>query len=856
MNIIERFSKKAFIDIKKKELQNAIDSAEREEPKYSVGLDEVIVEDRINHNLINKKKKVVTKSYFRIFADNIFSFFNILIFGLGILVAIAGKYPQLMFLGVIVVNCGIGVFQDIKARKLVDKLSIVNHLKSTVIRSGVEKEVLCTELVLDDIIYLKNGDQIPADCIIVKGKCMVNEAMLTGEADTIKKKEKDSILSGTYIASGSCYARVNNLGALNAAEEIEAKASTFRKPKSEILRSLNYLFKYIAFVVIILGALSLVSYWYIDPSNFNWNSFAGTPIENDGMIGGFVGSMVAMIPAGLFLLTSIALSVGQITLIKKRCLVQELYCIEMLARVDTLCLDKTGTITDGTMVFHDFIKLDKKINLDDVGSIINSVTSATKDDNYTAKALIDKFGKARKMEAKNILAFSSETKSSGAYFDKVGTYAIGAFGYVDLVNKQDVSKIVKEYSSKGYRCLVLAYSRSRIEKDKLPKEMKCLGVILLQDHIREDAPKTLGWFSENGVNIRVISGDDPITVSEIAKKAGIKDASKYVSLEGKSLEEVKEIANDYVVFGRVSPDQKEALVIALKNAGKTVAMTGDGVNDILALKRADCSIAMASGSDAAKNSSHLVLLDSNFSVLPSVAAEGRRVINNLQRTSSLFLSKTIFTIILSALFIVMTFINKSSDMIFPLMTNNYYVWEVACIGVAGFFLALEPNAAQIHGKFLKNALSNAVPISISLLISIVAFFILYIVDKTNNVSTCLGPDSYQAFLGMSSITMAIFGFVSLYKICKPFTKFRKWIYVLLLILTLLILFVCYSIPVGDGSFGGLWFGFELSWLTKDVKPLMWVAIFFLISCIMYYVILTKFDIQKIKNLFRRKKDEH
>lgn len=835
MNLKLLFNKTRLLEIRREKLKEAVTNAERYNVNPKIGLDTPTVEDRIEKGLVNKKKKVVTKSYLRIFTDNFFSFFNILIFSLGILVAAAGKYQQLMFLGVILINCAIGIYQDIHARKLVNKLSIINKMKSRVIRDGKESEILSTELVLDDIILLKNGDQIPADCILITDKCSVNEAMLTGEPDAVKKKPGDILLSGTYISSGECRARVDKISILNAAEEIQAKASTFRKPKSEILRSLNTLFRIIGVIVILLGFLSLLSYMYVENWGMSWDIFTGNAVgvlgHSNDYVTSFVGTMVAMIPAGLFLLTSIALSTGLIKLVKKRCLVQELYSIEMLARVDTLCLDKTGTITDGTMVFTDFNRIDKSYNIDEIGQILKSIVIATKDNSYTTQAILNKFSQYKAMVANAAIPFSSENKYSAAEFDKLGTFVMGAFGYINIDNKVATAKIVKKYSSMGYRCLLLCQTKKKLLGDKLPSGISCIGVILLEDHIRDAAPKTLAWFAGNNVNVRVISGDDPLTVCEIAKKVGIKDADKYISLEGKTIEEVKQIANDYTIFGRVSPDQKEALVIALKESGRTVAMTGDGVNDILALKRADCSIAMASGSDAAKNVSHLVLLDSDFNVLPSVVSEGRRVINNLQRTSSLFLCKTIFTMLLSLMFIIVTFISKSGTNIFPLSTNNFYVWEIAVIGVGGFFLSLEPNSSQIKGHFLSNAIRKALPVSSVLFLVILAYFILYQIDvaRGNNALIYNGIHSLRA---MASISMALIGFVSLFRICLPFTKYRAVIFVTLCVLTLIALVVCFNIKgnfIVDGhckdhaTFGIFWFAFCFEDLA--VINYVWMAAF-------------------------------
>lgn len=861
MNFFKNEYTKA-LERKRDALLDKISVCERYTPAYNVGLNDEQVKERVEKELTNKRKKVVTKSYFKIVFDNFFTFYSVLLYILGILVAVAGYIQQLMFLGVILCNAIIGFIQDIRARMLVDKLSIVNKNKIIAIRNGQEVEVEFNDLVLDDILLLKNGDQIPADCVVIKGKIFVNEAMLTGEPDAIRKKVNDIVYSGTYVSSGTCYARVDKIGITNKSDIIQEKAKAFNKPKSEILKSLNFLFKIIAVFVISFAILTLVSFvfvpheisngdFYVPADNF-WQWF----INKDSQpITSFVGSMVSMIPAGLFLLTSVALSAGVLTLARKRCLVQELYCIEMLARVDTLCLDKTGTITDGTMSLSDIVKIERSYNNDKIKTIISSILFATKDDNYTAKALKEKCGTSEVYKATKALPFSSESKYSAVCLDKLGTFGLGAYGYIKINNKKETEEIVKKYSSKGYRCLLLTISQSKIEKEKLPADNECIAVLLLEDHIRDDAPETLAWFSSNGVDIKVISGDDPLTVSEIAKKAGIPNYDKYINLNGLSIEQVKQAATKYTIFGRVSPEQKEALVVALKNAKKTVAMTGDGVNDILALKRADCSIAMASGSDAAKNISHLVLLDSNFSVLPSVVAEGRRVINNLQRTSSLFLAKTMFSMIVTLVSIIAVFASRDINMQFPLSVNNFYIWEIAFIGVGGFFLALEPNASKLRGSFLSNAIRKALPASITISVIILVFYTLYMTNYYNHNLYLLGdpywigeyfrPDisgpvgavindetglvitseMYEAyntairnsFRAMSAVAMVFIGFVSFIRVCWPLSKYRFYIVILIVCMLILGLVGFYLIPMDGGnglnSFGGVWFQFEFTWLS-------------------------------------------
>ena len=893
-------------DKKAKILTKKLESFTRTHTSWDKGLtsEEVLIREK--EGLINRTKKNVTKSYGKMVYDNFFTFFNILLYLFAVLVCFAGKFNQLLFLGVITANSAIGFIQDVRARLLVEKLSIVNNMKTTVVRDGEEKEVFSQTLVIDDVVYLKAGDQIPADSVILKGKCAVNEAMLTGEPDAIKKKPRDVIYAGTYVASGNCYARVNSVSVLNRAEQIQAKASTFSKPNSEILRSLKFLFKFIGILIVTIAVLSfgaIVYCWWVsvDGSNISTlqNSFSDALINRpsgldgsltSGLVGAygsgsnigfdaswlknfwnffsdpngfkfdppvtrFVGSMVSMIPAGMFLLTSVTLSVGVLVLARKRCLVQDLYSIEMLARIDTLCLDKTGTITDGTMSFAEYIQIDKHYDLNKVSPLVSSLVGATKDENFTAEALRKHFSDDIVYTPKQVMPFSSELKCSAVTLDKVGTVALGAFGFIRIDNKAETEKIINEYSVKGYRCLIVCVSKNKIEKEKLPTNMTCVGVILLEDHIREDAPEILRWFAENNVDIKVISGDDPVTVSEIARKAGIKNHNLFVNLEGKSIEEVKKLAKKFTIFGRVSPDQKEALVISLKEEGRCVAMTGDGVNDILALKRADCSIAMASGSDAAKNISQLVLLDSNFSVLTSVVAEGRRVINNIQRTSSLFLTKTFTSIVISIVSILAMFITAKIELQFPLSVNNFYVWETAFIGVGGFILALEPNAKKIEGGFLSNAFKRAIPAGICISTIIVSFYILYIIDyyavlsggtysilrgEFSNVLTLDAwlEDINRTFKSCCAIGMTVFGAIGFFRACYPFSKYRLVVSIGIGVLTIAVLIgtFCYSMPnpaLKLDTFGGSFFGFEFTWMT--LTSWLWTLVFILVTSIMYFL---------------------
>lgn len=855
--MIKDFFKNQYInriEKHKKEIEEKIENSQRYQAKYNVGLDDIQVEERKKEQLINKKKKVVTKTYGKIILENLFPFFNVLLYILAILVALAGRYEQLLFLLVITCNSFIGLIQDIRARISAEKLSIVNNAKNKVIRNGNQIEILANQIVLDDIVFLKNGDQVPADSEVVYGKASLNEAMLTGEPDAVRKKVGDTVLSGTFVSSGECYVRVMKIGATNAAEIIQAKAQAFSKPKSEILKSLNLLFKVISVIVIVLALLSIGAYVVClssQPGGFSWETFIDADANGVGAVGSpllsFVGSMVSMIPAGLFLLTSFALSVGLISLGKKGCNVQELYSIEMLARVDVLCLDKTGTLTDGTMNVSDYIRIDRSFDLAKAKTVISSIIAATKDDNFTSVALASYFGNKPVMMGRIVLPFSSETKYSAATFDKGGTYAIGANGYIKISNKQETDKLVKQYSAKGYRCIIIAHGKGKIEKESLPSGMTCVGLILLEDHIRKEAPDTLKWFAENGVDIKVISGDDPRTVSEIAKKSGITNATSYISLEGMSNEQVREVATKYTIFGRVSPEQKEQLVIELKNNEKTVAMTGDGVNDILALKRSDCSIAMGNGSDAAKKVSQMVLKDSNFAVLPKVVAEGRRVINNIQRTTSLFLSKTFTSIVITLVTMLAMYISKDIGLKFPLSVGNFYIWETAFIGIAASAIALEPNATKIQKGFLANALKRAGTVAVTIIFAILFFYTLYLIDMYTQVGLLVDPLRYpvaadfriqltKVFQSMCSIIMTFLGAWGLINVCRPFSKYRIFVVSAAIGLCAITVAIVFNIHIEHDvfeTFGGMYFQFEFTWMSTNNWLWVFVLLFAMIAAFKY-----------------------
>ena len=724
------------------------------------GLTDEQVAIRKEEGLVNKSIKHVTKSVWRILRDNVLNFFNILLIAIGIGMGFAQlPFMDFAFLFILGFNIAIGLFQDLRARKLTQKLQIISTAKVRVLRNGREIDIKSEEIVVSDIIILYTGDQIVADGEIVDGALEVNESMLTGEAVDVKKLIGSQVLSGSYVTGGSAKMIVKSIGKASYAEKLQEKAKEFKRPKSEILKSINNVFNIIEGVVITLGIALIVTYAIAGDLKYN----PDIPMANSlfqKTVRSIAGSLVSMIPTGMYLLTSSTLAVGVVRLATKRMLVQELYCIEMLARVDTLCLDKTGTITDGTMVVSEVIPLDT-IEEKEIGDILLTLARATKDANNTANALVQKYKDNKLIKYHSAIPFSSKRKYSAVMLSDGRSFVLGAREFVG-VESNSIARTCMKYEARGQRVMLLALSHRVIDSDEKLSGLTPIAIIVLEDNIKPDAVSNIEWFRSNGVKIKIISGDNALSVSKIAEKVGVLDSEEFVSLDGKSLEEVRELANNNTVFGRVTPEQKEALISAMKDAGHVVAMTGDGVNDILALKSADCSIAMASGSQAAKNVAHLVSLDSNFSALPDVVREGRRVINNLQRTISLFLCKTIFAAVMTALFIILYWKDGSQ---YPYITRNLYVWELLNIGLASFFLSFQPNNERLkNGSFKRNIYKNSLPGGLLQVFTACAFLIIHSVI----------PEffSKETMIAMTVVTFSITSFVILLTICFPFDIYR------------------------------------------------------------------------------------
>ncbi len=707
------------------------------------GLSTAEVNQRISNGKINTVDNKITKSYKQIFLNNTITFFNILNAALLGLVLFVGSYKNTLFILVIIINTIAGIYQEIKAKRTLDRLSILTTSHVEVIRDDELKEIDIDQIVLDDYIVLTTGAQIPTDSILIDGHMETNESLLTGESDPVLKQNGDTLYSGSFITSGKGICKVIHVGDDNYMNQITQEAKRLKKHNSELNRCLNKILKYVSIVILPIGGLLFLKQFFYGNQTFN-NSIVST-----------VAAILGMIPEGLVLLTSVALTLSVLRLAKQNTLVQELFCIETLARVDVLCLDKTGTITEGTMK----VEFDVKMSNVDISEIVGNLMHSLTDVNVTAQALKEHYQTKTNFNPYFVIPFSSDRKYSGTSYFNRGTYYIGAYQFLFPKGNEELEEKCVDYASEGYRILVLAHTDEVMSNEALPVDLEPLGIIVLSDVIRKDAKETLAYFNEQGVDLKVISGDDPITVSSIAKRAGLNNAHHYVDATTLSTsEEIAEALNKYSVFGRVTPQQKKAMVVALKQQGHTVAMTGDGVNDVLAFKEADCSIAMASGSDAAKNAANLVLLDNNFDAMPHIVDEGRRVINNITMSASMFLIKTIF----SALIAISTIFFGQA---YPFEPIQLSLISACGVGIPTFFLTYEANFARVEGNFLETVLEKSFPS---------AFTIAIGATLITNIGLALNYDPNM----LSTVCVLFTGWnytIALLKIYRPLTKYRKFI---------------------------------------------------------------------------------
>lgn len=774
----ENFDKDKVFKYFRRHPKNKINThVERYSPALDKGLTSAQVQTRFSQFLFNDTNKKYSKSYASIFIGNICTFFNLLclVAFIALILANTKGITNYLVIFITTANVVIGIIQEIRSKLSIDRLSILAANTAKVLRDGEVVELPLSEIVLDDVIMLETGNQVPADCILAEGAVEVNESLLTGESVSVKKNIGDILYAGSFISSGSGKFRVEKVGKETYLQKLTSKAKKYKRPNSELMNSTKWIIKVIGVLIIPIA----IGIFFTTYANFD-------PAMAQGVEDGFLFSVrvnytiqrtctvvIGMIPSGMLLLTSMALAVGVIRLAKHNTLVQDLYSLEMLARVNVLCLDKTGTITDGRMKVSDCIILNT-VNDYSLNDIMGSMLAALEDNNQTSIALYNHFGHSDKLSPIAKIPFSSKRKLSAVTFDEAGTFVFGAPEFVLKPLPAKVERIMKQYAQMGMRVLVLAHSNTPIVGDKLPAVLKPIAIISIADNIREDAIETIKWFRDNDVAVKVISGDNPVTVSEVARRAGIENAEKFISLEGLNEKEVENVANSYTVFGRVTPEQKAILVRSIKSEGNTVAMTGDGVNDILALKEADCAISVASGSEAARNVSHLVLMDNNFNSMPKIVAEGRRVINNIKNSSSLYLMKTLFTTILAALCIFM-----SEPYLF--LPSNVLLLEVCVIGIPSFFLSLQPNNSRVQGKFITHVMSRAVAGGVLMILCVMALYI------TGTVASAEFGTYRQA---MCMIALTFSGMVMLYRVCQPFNGYR----VVLFLSMLAVAIVCFAVP--------------------------------------------------------------
>ncbi|EHT2878126.1 cation-translocating P-type ATPase [Enterococcus faecalis] len=691
--------------------------------------------------LQNNYEENVAKSTKDIIFDNVMTLFNFLNFAIAVCLLFVGAYSNLAFLAIIIVNMSIGIFQEIHARNLVQKLSIVAKENVHVVRNGVQQEIDTKELVMEDIVIISAGEQVPSDMEVIDGKVEANEALLTGESDLIEKEIGDTLLSGSFIVSGQAYARVIHVGAENYAVKITQEAKVHKPIQSELVNSIRKVSKFTSWVIIPLGIILFVEAFWLRDAGIKTSVVASA------------AALLGMLPKGLVLLISIALTTGVIKLAKKRILVQDMYSIETLAHVDTLCLDKTGTITEGKMKVQKAIILHEKYE-ELFPQIIGSYLSESTDNNITMQAIRDHYEVSNRFGAKEVLAFSSERKWGAIEFPEIGTVYLGA--PERLVDDSRLPEAVFTAQENGYRVLMLAIAEQQpLNETKMPY-LEPLAILEIDDPIRQNAKETLAYLKEEGIDLKVISGDNPVTVSNIARRAGLPGYESYIDLSTKTTEaEVREAVQQYTVFGRVSPQQKRTIVRELKDTEHVVAMTGDGVNDVLALREADCSIAMAEGDGATRQISNLVLLDSDFTTLPDVLFEGRRVVNNVTRVSSVFFIKTIYSFILSI-------ICALTAIAFPFIPIQVTLIDLAIEGYPAFFLSFEGDKRKVVGKFLPTALKNA---SVNALLVVVNIIAVYLIGQNQGFSS-LDTTTLMYYLLVGISCMAVV------RACLPLNPLR------------------------------------------------------------------------------------
>lgn len=718
----------------------------RYRPDHQTGLTAQQVQEHRMHGWTNQPVDPPSKTTKEIIQENVFTYFNLIFLVLAVLLCLVGSFRDLTFLPVIVLNTLIGIIQETRAKKVLDNLTMLNAPHAMVIRDGKKSQINAEDLVIDDIVIFEAGNQVCADAEVCAGEVQVNESLLTGESDEITKRKGDQLMSGSFIVSGQCHARLDKVGADSYISRLTLEAKAMQNTEqSEMIRSLDKLVKWVGVAIIPIGIILFIQAFVFQGEGFR------------SSVTSMIAAVIGMIPEGLYLLASVALAVSSIRLAQKKVLLHDMKCIETLARVNVLCVDKTGTITENTMEVQDVIptKEYEEGELRPLSELLGDFTAAQSSDNITMEAMKRYFKIASGKKAVAKTGFSSASKYSSVTFEEA-SYVLGAPEFVLKEQYENYEEAISAHASKGARVLVFGTAKEEPDGKPLKEAVTPLAYVLLANPIRQEAKETFTYFAEQGVEVKVISGDNPLTVSEVAKEAGIAGAERYVDASTlHTEEEMRAAVLNNAVFGRVTPNQKRKFVQILKEEGKTVAMTGDGVNDVLALKDADCSIAMASGSDAAAQASQLVLLESDFSCMPEVVLEGRRVVNNIQRSASLFLVKNIFSFLLSLVSFVFMFT-------YPLEPSQISLISMFTIGVPAFFLALELNKNIIKGHFLTNVFLKALPAALT---DVLAVGALVIFGRTFGVSSA---DISTA----ATMLLSIVGFMILYTISAPMNVLR------------------------------------------------------------------------------------
>ncbi|MEE1186008.1 MAG: HAD-IC family P-type ATPase [Acutalibacteraceae bacterium] len=764
------------------------------------GLTSQQVQDRVAQGLVNKNSTPKTKSYGSIIASNVFTFFNIVNIAVAVLILSTGisfdTLKNIFFIFVVIFNSVLSILQQFKAKKAMDKLQIISSLKANVIRDGKKQEIDVEQVVLDDVLVLSAGNQIVADCVILSGSVDVDESMLTGEADAVNKNEGDSLLSGSFVISGKVYARVTAVGEQSYSAKVTKSAKRLRKNTSEILNTIMLIIKFMTVVNVPLGALL----YFVKVFVQGW--------EHSEVIISIGGSVIGMMPEGLVLLTTAVFTLTSLKLGLQRILSQDMYSAESLARVDVLCLDKTGTLTSGEMTVQEVMQIDNSIDLQQA---ISAFISASDDDNATINALRNYYKSQSDVSCTKFYPFNSAKKMSCAYFENKGSLVLGAADYIS-----DACEHIVEEKSKTSRVIMLACCKEDYALNPDAK-LKPIALFMLKDNLREKANETLSYFEQQGVTVKIISGDNLNTVKMIAKQSKVKNANMAIDMSRVKDEEIADICEKYTVFARVTPEQKKLLVISLKEHGHHVAMTGDGVNDVMALREADCSIAMAQGTDAAKNVSQLVLLDSNFDSLPSVVNEGRRSINNLKRSASLFLVKTIFSFFLTIIFL---FIPQQ----YPFEPIQLTLVSMLATGTPSTLLALEPNFKRIKGKFLTDILVKSVPAAVAFI---------------TGVCMCSAVGMHLNLQAeISTMCVIVAGsalFLNLARVCMPFNLYRG---------------VIFTVMFTGFVLGNIFLKSFFSLVTLNMHLYLICAVLIVIVFLIYFI--TQFTVGKIAKRINKK----